>query len=76
MNSIGSVKLPAIALCTVALLTIISSAGCEKRIVRKEERPFTDYCEKNWKKLTPRQKADYYEMLERQKERAKKHRRD
>ena len=29
------------------------------------------YAEDNWNKLTPRQKADYYEMLDRQKERAK-----
>ncbi len=33
--------------------------GCERRIIRKEERPFMDYAEQNWRKLTPTQKADY-----------------
>lgn len=57
-------------LAAYAILLCVS--GCEKRIVRKQERVFMNYAEQNWRKLTPRQKADYYEMLERQKDRARK----
>jgi len=56
----------------VAFVILLSTAGCEKRIVMKQERFFMNYAEENWNKLTPRQKANYYEMLERQKERARK----
>lgn len=59
------------ALLAAALMTPLIS-GCEKRIIKKQERPFMEYAEKNWRKLTPRQKADYYEMLERQKGRVKR----
>ncbi|MEJ2745342.1 MAG: hypothetical protein P8123_06615 [bacterium] len=38
----------------------------------KQERIFMYHAERNWDKLTPRQKADYYKMIERQKERAKR----
>lgn len=51
---------------------LLCASGCEKRIVRKQERVFMHYAEDNWSKLTPRQKADYYEMIERQKDRARK----
>ena len=60
---------PAIIVLTSVILLCIS--GCEKRIVRKQERVFMNYADHNWRKLTPRQKADYYEMIERQKERAR-----
>lgn len=56
----------------LALLLLISSWGCETRVIKKEERPFMIWAEQNWKRLTPRQKANYYEMLEKQKERARK----
>jgi hypothetical protein len=55
----------------VAFIIFSCAAGCERRIVRKEERAFMHYAEKNWRKLTPRQRADYYEMIERQKDRAR-----
>lgn len=61
-----------------ALAALVASAillclpGCEKRIVRKQERVFMHYAEQNWNKLSPRQKADYYEMIERQKDRARR----
>lgn len=62
-----------------AALAIIAAAlavptGCERRIIRKEEWPFMNYSEKNWRSLTPKQKADYYEMVEKQKDRARKER--
>ncbi|MCX6357596.1 MAG: hypothetical protein NT045_06960 [Candidatus Aureabacteria bacterium] len=57
-----------LVLCALTLAT----SGCERRIVRKGERPFMNYAEKNWRGLTPRQKADYYEMIEKQKDRARK----
>ncbi|MDD5557030.1 MAG: hypothetical protein PHN82_07255 [bacterium] len=62
---------------TVAAALALASAlplagGCEQRIIRKEEQPFMEWAEKNWKKLTPRQQADYYEMIEKQKERARR----
>ncbi len=57
----------------ISISIILSCAvGCEKRIIRKQERIFMHYAEKNWSKLTARQKADYYEMLQRQKDRARK----
>jgi hypothetical protein len=55
----------------VASVILLCTSGCEKRIVMKQERFFMHYAEENWNKLTPRQKANYYEMLERQKERAR-----
>jgi len=64
-----TILLMALTACAFFALT-----GCEKRIMVKEERSFIDYAEKNWRKLTPRQKADYYEMIERQKERAARQR--
>lgn len=57
-----------------ALALAAALPGCERRLVRKEERPFMDYAERNWRKLTPKQKADYYGMIERQKERAARER--
>jgi len=60
------------AILIFAALIALCTAGCERRIVRKQERIFMHYAEKNWSKLTPRQKADYYEMLERQKDRAQR----
>ncbi|MCX6354026.1 MAG: hypothetical protein NTZ78_03860 [Candidatus Aureabacteria bacterium] len=64
-----TILLMALTACAFFALT-----GCERRIVRKEEISFIDYAEKNWRKLTPRQKANYYEMIERQKERAARQR--
>jgi hypothetical protein len=58
----------------LAAAIILSCSACEQRIIKKEERPFMDWAESNWKRLTPRQKADYYQMLEKQKERARKQR--
>ena len=60
------------AMLIFASLIVLCISGCERRIVRKQERVFMHYAEKNWSKLTPRQKADYYEMIERQKDRAQK----
>jgi hypothetical protein len=62
----------ALSVLVLASVILLCASACEKRIVRKEERIFMDYAEQNWKKLTPRQKADYYEMIERQKERARR----
>jgi hypothetical protein len=58
----------ALALAAAAL------AACERRLIRKEEKPFMTWAEQNWRTLTPKQKADYYEMIDRQKERARKER--
>jgi hypothetical protein len=60
----------AILICASLIALCIS--GCERRIVRKQERIFMHYAEGNWGKLTPRQKADYYEMIEKQKDRAQR----
>ncbi|MEI6634249.1 MAG: hypothetical protein WCP22_10590 [Chlamydiota bacterium] len=59
-----------------AALAVIAAAltGCERRTIRKEERPFMNFAEQNWRTLTPKQKADYYEMVEKQKDRARKER--
>ena len=59
-----------------AALAVIAAAltGCERRIIRKEERPFMNFAEQNWRRLSPKQKADYYEMVEKQKDRAQKER--
>jgi hypothetical protein len=59
-----------------AVLAVIAGAltGCDRRIIRKEERPFMNFAEQNWRKLSPKQKADYYEMVEKQKDRARKSR--
>ena len=59
-----------------AALAVIAASltGCERRIIRKEERPFMNFAEQNWRKLTPTQKADYYGMIEKQKDRAQKER--
>ncbi len=59
------------AILAIVSVILLCTPGCERRIVRKQERVFMHYAEDNWNKLTPRQKADYYEMLDRQKERAK-----
>lgn len=58
------------AVFVAAAAIIVALNGCERRIIRKEERPFMDYAEQNWRRLSPSQKADYYEMVEKQKERA------
>jgi|LAHU01.1.fsa_nt_gb hypothetical protein len=63
-----------VAALACAALACVASLGCERRIIRKEERPFMDYAEQNWRRLTPTQKADYYEMLEKQKDRARRER--
>ena len=48
--------------------------GCERRIIVGEEMFFTKYAEKNWKKLSPKMKEEYYKMVERQKARAREER--
>ena len=48
-----------VAALACAALACVASLGCERRIIRKEERPFMDYAEQNWRRLTPTQKADY-----------------
>ncbi|HQM52270.1 MAG: hypothetical protein IT574_00930 [Candidatus Aureabacteria bacterium] len=63
-----------VAALVCGALACAASLGCERRIIRKEERPFMDYAEQNWRKLTPTQKADYYEMVEKQRDRARRER--
>ena len=46
--------------------------SCETRVIRQEEMFFMKHSEENWKKLSPRQKAKYYEMVDKQKERGRK----
>lgn len=58
----------------VSALALAAAAGCDRRIIRKEEKPFMTWAEQNWRTLSPKQKANYYEMVDRQKERARKER--
>lgn len=68
-------KRPGCLLGAAALaLALAAAAGCDRRIIRKEEKPFMTWAEQNWRTLNPKQKADYYEMVDRQKERARKER--
>lgn len=62
------------AALAAAAAVLAATAGCDRRVIRKEERPFMSYAEQNWRKLSPKQKADYYEMTEKQRDRARKER--
>jgi hypothetical protein len=68
-RALRRLALPAFIAAAIPLLP-----GCERSIIRKEERPFMNFAEQNWRKLSPKQKADYYEMVEKQKDRARKDR--